>query len=50
MVDQHLADGTAPESVQLYEHRGTPSEYGAGLKLAIDRGWLWKQRAAPMRS
>ncbi len=25
----------------LFEHRGSPSEYGAGLKLAIDRGWLW---------
>jgi hypothetical protein len=23
-------------------YRGTPAEYGAGLKLAIDRGWLWK--------
>jgi hypothetical protein len=28
----------------LYEHEGSPAEYGAGLKLAIDRGW----RAAPM--
>jgi hypothetical protein len=25
----------------LYEHRGSPAEYGAGLKLAIERGWLW---------
>jgi hypothetical protein len=25
----------------LYKERGTPAEYGAGLKLAIDRGWLW---------
>jgi hypothetical protein len=25
----------------LFEHRGSPSEYGAGLRLAIDRGWLW---------
>jgi hypothetical protein len=24
----------------LYELKGTPAEYGAGLKLAIDRGWL----------
>jgi hypothetical protein len=26
----------------LFTHRGSPAEYGAGLKLAIDRGWLWK--------
>jgi hypothetical protein len=26
----------------LYELKGTPAEYSAGLKLAIDRGWLWK--------
>jgi hypothetical protein len=32
----------------LYDHKGSPAEYGAGLKLAIDRGWLWKPRAAPM--
>ena len=25
----------------LYEHKGSPADYGAGLKLAIDRGWLW---------
>jgi hypothetical protein len=24
----------------LFEFKGTPPEYGAGLKLAIDRGWL----------
>jgi len=24
----------------LFEHKGSPVEYGAGLKLAIDRGWL----------
>jgi hypothetical protein len=24
----------------LYEDKGTPAEYGAGLKLAIERGWL----------
>ena len=23
----------------LYEFKGTPAEYGAGLKLAIERGW-----------
>ena len=25
----------------LYQHKGSPAEYGAGLKLAIARGWLW---------
>ena len=25
----------------LHELRGTPAEYSAGLKLAIERGWLW---------
>jgi hypothetical protein len=25
----------------LYKERGTPAEYGAGIKLAIERGWLW---------
>jgi hypothetical protein len=25
----------------LYKERGTPAEYGAGMKLAIERGWLW---------
>jgi hypothetical protein len=24
----------------LFRDRGSPAEYGAGLKLAIDRGWL----------
>jgi len=24
----------------LFEHKATPAEYGAGLKLAIERGWL----------
>jgi hypothetical protein len=24
----------------LYVDRGSPAEYGAGLKLAIERGWL----------
>jgi hypothetical protein len=24
----------------LFEHRGSPAEYGAGLKLAIEHGWL----------
>ena len=30
----------------LYEHKGSPAEYGAGLKLAIERGWLGSTRAA----
>jgi hypothetical protein len=25
----------------LYKERGTPAEYGAGLRLAVDCGWLW---------
>jgi hypothetical protein len=25
----------------LHELRGRPAEYSAGLKLAIERGWLW---------
>jgi hypothetical protein len=24
----------------LFELKGSPAEYGAGLKLAIERGWL----------
>jgi hypothetical protein len=24
----------------LFEHKATPAEYGAGLKFAIERGWL----------
>jgi hypothetical protein len=24
----------------LFEHKASPAEYSAGLKLAIDRGWL----------
>jgi hypothetical protein len=24
----------------LFRDRGSPAEYGAGLKLVIDRGWL----------
>jgi hypothetical protein len=24
----------------LFEHKATPAEYSAGLKLAIERGWL----------
>jgi hypothetical protein len=25
----------------LYKDRGAPAEYGAGMKLPIERGWLW---------
>jgi hypothetical protein len=29
----------------LFEHKATPAEYTAGLKLAIERGWLICTRA-----
>jgi hypothetical protein len=29
----------------LFEFKGSPAEYGVGLKLAIDRGWLWKHES-----
>jgi hypothetical protein len=29
----------------LFEHKAKPAEYGAGLKLAIDRGWLELDRS-----
>jgi hypothetical protein len=29
----------------LFKEGGTPEEYGGGLRLAIDRGWLWKHEA-----
>jgi hypothetical protein len=29
----------------LFELKGTPAEYGAGLKFAIERGWLWKHES-----
>ena len=29
----------------LYEHGGKPAEYTAGLKLAIERGLLWKHES-----
>ena len=25
----------------LYKKGGSPAEYSAGMKLAIERGWLW---------
>jgi len=24
----------------IYEHKGSPAEYGAGIKRAIENGWL----------
>jgi hypothetical protein len=29
----------------LYELRGSPAEYKAGLDFAIERGWLWKHES-----
>jgi hypothetical protein len=29
----------------LSEHGGKPAEYSAGLKLAIERGFLWKHES-----
>jgi hypothetical protein len=29
----------------LFDMRGTPAEYKAGLDLAIARGWLWKHES-----
>jgi hypothetical protein len=29
----------------LFEFKDSPDEYGAGLKLAIDRGWLMLDRS-----
>ena len=29
----------------LFKEGGTPEEYGAGLKLAIERGWLWQHES-----
>jgi hypothetical protein len=29
----------------LFKEGGSPAEYGAGLKLAIERGWLWKHES-----
>jgi hypothetical protein len=34
----------------LFEHGGKPAEYGAGLKLAIERGLLWKHEGADLFS
>ncbi len=29
----------------LFRERATPAEYSTGLKLAIERGWLWKHES-----
>jgi hypothetical protein len=29
----------------LFELKGTPAEYGAGLRHAIERNWLWKHES-----
>jgi hypothetical protein len=29
----------------LFSHGGSPAEYGAGLALAIVRGWLWQHES-----
>jgi hypothetical protein len=29
----------------LFEFKGSPAEYGAGLDLAIAKGWLWKHES-----
>jgi hypothetical protein len=29
----------------LFELKGTPDEYSAGLDRAIERGWLWKHES-----
>jgi hypothetical protein len=53
-----LVIATATEAVQdgrihieklngpfLFKEGGSPAEYGAGLALAIERGWLWKHES-----
>jgi hypothetical protein len=29
----------------LFKEGGSPAEYGAGLELAITRGWLWRHES-----
>ena len=29
----------------LFKEGGSPAEYGAGLELAIARGWLWRHES-----
>ena len=33
----------------LFTHGGSPVEYGAGLALAIQRGWLWLHEVRDLR-
>jgi hypothetical protein len=32
----------------LFQDKGSPAEYGAGMKLAIDRGWLMKHESGTL--
>ena len=29
----------------LFSHGGSPAEFGAGLALAIEHGWLWQHES-----
>ena len=29
----------------LFTHGGSPAEYGAGLALALAKGWLWRHES-----
>jgi len=29
----------------LFAHAGSPEEYGAGLAMAIAKGWLWRHES-----
>jgi hypothetical protein len=43
-----VQDGHIIEDINwpfLYEHKRSPAEYGAGLKFAINHGWLWKHES-----
>jgi hypothetical protein len=35
-----IAPTNSADMLFCFEHKGTPAEYSAGLKLAIERGWL----------
>jgi hypothetical protein len=37
--------GWRPHGPFLFEHGGSPAEYGADLKLVIESGWLWKDES-----
>jgi hypothetical protein len=32
----------------LFKEGGSPAEYGAGLELAIAKGWLWRHESGSM--